>query len=304
MKKQWNQLPLLLLLSWTKLSSSSQRPWFPKLMFARGGGSGGGTNNNNNKSNSHSNTININTTNDEVRENKSSAVNVNVTKSTTTSPPLSSSMEKSILESYVEHVSQQDDISHSFYEKQNQKQSTKRKEKDICDTVDDDDDDNEEEDNENGQAVIQLKKKENGLNDPNDSDDDSDNDGDDGDDGNDNNLVNRDIDVDMLQVQKQQEEEAVVDHLKVDIINLPTNTNDNNIMDNATPNTNQKHKSGNDATATSPEQNLTKFDQALINSFLPILYPPPSHNIQSFIHNHLQSKSTQIDVSSRRRFGL
>ncbi len=46
---------------------------------------------------------------------------------------------------------------------------------------------------------------------------------------------------------------------------------------------------------------LNPFDQALIDAFLPLLYPPPSSNAQSFVNDHLASDAVGIDVASRSR---
>jgi hypothetical protein len=43
-------------------------------------------------------------------------------------------------------------------------------------------------------------------------------------------------------------------------------------------------ESKNDA---SYSMDLNPFDQALIDAFLPLLYPPPSSNVQSFVNDHI-----------------
>ncbi len=228
---------------------------------------GGGGNNNNREEENETHNTTATSTSDETN------TNTPTTTTTTTTRPKSS---ESILESYVEHVSQKDALSHSFYQQ------------DVNIN-----DDNNDEDNEQG-SILQLKKKERDLNDPDDSDGD-DSDDDDDDDNNDDHESfhhsdtddhDNHINVDIVQLHHNNEED---DHeLKVDILHHPQPT--------ATQ-TQSSTKQSTLATASS----LNPFDQALIDAFLPLFYPPPSTNISSFMNKCIIPNSTNIDISSRRR---
>jgi hypothetical protein len=185
--------------------------------------------------------------------------------------PTSSS--SSILESYVQQVSQRD---------ANQNDDGEH----IVDHQEHDDDDDD------GEGLMKLKKREGALNDPDSDDDDDDDDNDDDSDHHevyhhDDNYHDDEIGhVDIDVVIPMDDEEV-----KVDIINL---TNDD------TPSTTTTI----DATTSnhsSETQKLNPFDQALVNAFLPLLYPPPSHDMSSFLANELSPQSIQVDVASRRR---
>jgi len=316
--------------------------------------------NSNNNSNSHSNSNILlqfrGGDTSSSNNNPSSNTSSNQNKTTTSSSSSTTSESESILESYVEQVSQRDASSHPLYyqtkfeqgggksgenaidterdneedqeESNNNKQHSSNYQKGVqADDIDHDDDDDDFDDDidDNDEEGIKLKKKEGGLNDP-DSSDSSDNDDDDDD----------DHDEDMkeyLQQQQDQQKDMVEEELKVEILNLThedtsdenkvqldgndndqemdsdelsynkrtngrrrrlrsnTNTNDNN---------NNNHSTDQNQNQSSPE--LNPFDQALVDAFLPLIYPPPSSpsNVHSFFE-HLSSNAVGIDVASRRR---
>jgi hypothetical protein len=275
------------------------------LLFyqVRGGGNGngngndGGSNSNHNNHHHHHEEVvekekenNIYNTTTTLPSDTTTTTTTSTTSTTSTTNPKSS---ESILESYVEHVSQKDALSHSFYNHNNNNYDP---------DIEDDDDG----------SILQLKKKERDLNDPDDSDDDNDNDDDDNSD-HDNNDENDNENDDENEKFHPSDTNNDNDHhhINVDIVPLHDNNEDDvenehelkvDILHHSQPSPPQTTTTTtSQSSSQSSSSSLNPFDQALIDAFLPLFYPPPSTNLSSFMKKCIIPNSTNIDISSRRR---
>ena len=250
-------------------------------------------------------------------------------------PPPSSPSSESILESYVEQVSQRDadydNNNDSDKEKSSSSSSSPPSSQPPSITIKDtvtstattndnfhndnnvqDDDDDDDDDDENG---IKLKKRERALNDPDSSDDDSD-DHDDEEEDHDDDGFNFDI-VEMGSNNDNSNNGHTTatttrqngnEELKVDIINLTQHDsneehdNDDEQQTAANHHINKRNQQNKQQSSSSLTNKLNPYDQALVDAFLPLFYPPPSSpkTNQQFM-NQLASNAVQIDVASRRR---